>query len=168
MSPLHSPLCLLGELGPLHQFILLCHDDGFWKWSVDESHEASGGWWHVAMYNRWLGRGGWFTAAQALLDRPLRPATGFVWTNGLNLSETGTLCKLKIRPRAWGGPREACGGLTLCCLWVARALLDDFRLTYDGVCHSFCLHWLASAWDWDRASTPRTPLRKSKLVTHRG
>ena len=33
MVTLHSPLSLLGELGSLYQFILLCHDDGFWKWS---------------------------------------------------------------------------------------------------------------------------------------
>ena len=133
----HSPLGLLGELGSLYQFILLCHDGGFWKWS----EWVTWGLWSGLVtctrfwcYNRWLG------GAQAM-DRPPRHRR----KNGLILSKTGTHGEIETRPRARGGVRQAYGSLTWCCLWAVRALLEDSGLT-GYVCHSFCLHWLVSAW----------------------
>ena len=140
----HSPLCLLGELGPLYQFILLCHDDGFWKWSVDEVSQTGASDQGLVTCNSVI-TGDWDWAG-----RHWRRTghSGQAWHRrkvGLNIRKTGTVCKVVTRPWGGWGVREFDGRLTLCCPGVLRALLEVWGLT-GNVCHSFSLHWLRMPW----------------------
>ena len=107
----------------------------------------------------WLGGAGTGPAATV--------GTGVNWPD---CEKTGPDSEMETRPGGGGVVTQADGGLTWCCLWVARALLETRDSQVMSVTASACT-------DWREPEPPllpgsglsaRTPLRESKLIRERG